>query len=165
MTGIDQRVAHLLRGSGLTVAVAESCSGGLIAKRLTDLPGSSSYFLFGAVTYSNDAKQTVLGVPAALLETHGAVSSPVAAAMAEGVRKVAGSSIAVATTGIAGPDGGTPEKPVGTVFIALAGPDGCDVCRHRFDGDREAVRTATADAALELIAGYVSGRRAGSGIA
>jgi len=131
VTAIDEKIAKLLRESGLTLSVAESCSGGLIAKRITDIPGSSAYFLLGAVTYSNDSKELVLGVPAGLIEKYGAVSSEVALAMAEGVRKISGSDLAIATTGIAGPDGGSPEKPVGTVFIAIDSPDGCKTFLHQ----------------------------------
>jgi nicotinamide-nucleotide amidase len=153
VNGLDRRVAGLLRSSGLTVAVAESCSGGLLAKRLTDIPGSSAYFLLGTVTYADSAKIRVLSVPADMLASHGAVSAAVAAAMAEGVRLLAGSDLALATTGIAGPDGGMPAKPVGTVYIAIAAADGCSVFCHCFAGSREMVREATADAALELLAG------------
>jgi len=156
MSGIDHALAGLLRGSGLTLAVAESCSGGLIAKRLTDIPGSSEYFLLGVVTYANSAKERVVNVPKELLEQHGAVSSKVALAMAEGVRTLAGSDIAIATTGIAGPEGGTPEKPVGTVFIAIASPAGCHAVRHCFSGSREKVREATAEAALQLLLSRLS---------
>jgi len=117
---LEATVISLLRQRRQTVAVAESCTGGLLASRLTDVPGSSEAFLQGFVTYTNDAKQRALGVPAALLETHGAVSEPVARAMAEGAREQGGADFALSTTGIAGPGGGTPEKPVGTVFIGLA---------------------------------------------
>ena len=157
MSGLDETIAARLRGAGLTLAVAESCSGGLLAKRLTDTPGSSAYFLLGTVTYANSAKTAVLGVPAATLDCCGAVSEPTARAMAEGVRQLAGSDLALATTGIAGPDGGTPEKPVGTVFIALADASGCRVDCHRFAGDRTAVREATAEAALQLLADRLAG--------
>lgn len=156
MNALDDKIAGLLRGSGLTLAVAESCSGGLIAKRITDIPGSSEYFLLGAVTYANSAKERVLGVPKELLEKYGAVSSEVAAAMAKGVRALAASHIGLATTGIAGPDGGTAEKPVGTVFIAIASRDGCEVFRHCFTGNRKKVREATAEAALSLLLNNVS---------
>lgn len=151
MSGLDLKIAGLFRNSGLTLAVAESCSGGLIAKRITDIPGSSEYFILGVVTYANSAKERVLGVPGELLEKYGAVSHEVAAAMAEGVRTLSGSHIAIATTGIAGPDGGTAEKPVGTVFIAIASAVGCEVFRHRFAGNRESIREATAEAALMLL--------------
>jgi len=155
MSELDLRVAGLLRGSGLTLAVAESCSGGLLAKRITDIPGSSGYFILGVVTYANSAKEGVLGVPKGLLDQYGAVSSHVAVAMAEGGRTLSGSDISIATTGIAGPEGGTPEKPVGTVFIALTSPRGCRVVRHCFEGNREIVREATAEAALLLLADYL----------
>lgn len=151
MSGLDNKVAGLLRDAGITLSVAESCSGGLIAKRLTDIPGSSGYFLLGVVSYANSSKIKVLNVPQALLEQHGAVSSEVARAMAEGVRTLSGSDIALATTGIAGPEGGSAEKPVGTVFIAIASSGGCEVFRHRFEGSREMVREATAEAALALL--------------
>jgi nicotinamide-nucleotide amidase len=151
VTGSDLKVAKLLRDSGLTIAVAESCSGGLISKRITDVSGSSEYFILGVVTYANSAKEKVLALPEALIAQHGAVSSEVAIAMAEGVKALAGSDIAIATTGIAGPGGGTPEKPVGTVFIAIALPGGSEAIRYSFDGNREMVREATAEAALLLL--------------
>lgn len=151
MTATDLEVARLLVDSGLTIAVAESCSGGLISKRITDIPGSSEYFLLGVVTYANSAKEKVLAVPEKLIEQHGAVSSEVAIAMAEGVRALAESDIAIATTGIAGPGGGTPEKPVGTVFIAIALPGGCEAFKYCFNGNREMVRESTAEGALLLL--------------
>lgn len=148
---LDSAVAALLRGSGLTLAVAESCSGGLIAKRITDIPGCSAYFLLGAVTYANSAKTAVLKVPEETLAKHGAVSAEVAIAMADGVRVVAGSDLALATTGIAGPDGGSSEKPVGTVYIAIIDGSGCEVRHYLFAGDRETVRNMTATAAMEFL--------------
>lgn len=151
MSALDLKVAGLLRDSGLTLAVAESCSGGLISKRITDIPGSSGYFILGVVTYANSSKERVLGVPKELIAKQGAVSSEVARAMAEGVRTLSGSDIALATTGIAGPEGGTAEKPVGTVYIAIASANGCEVFRHRFDGNRERIREATAEAAFQLV--------------
>ena len=156
MIAIDSKVAGQLRDSTLTLSVAESCSGGLISKRLTDIPGSSGYFLLGVVTYSNKTKEKVLGVPKELLEQYGAVSSEVAAAMAEGVRALSGSDLAIATTGIAGPDGGTAEKPVGTVLIAITGPGGSEAFQYCFQGDRGMVREATAEAALELLSRRIS---------
>jgi len=156
VNALDLSVAALLRASGLTLAVAESCSGGLLAKRITDIPGSSAYFLLGTVTYADSAKIRLLSVPAVMLAAHGAVSAAVATAMAEGVRLLAGSDLALSTTGIAGPDGGSPDKPVGTVFIAVADAAGCSVSCHRFGGNREAVREATAEAALELLAGRLA---------
>jgi len=149
--GLDSAVADLLRDSGLTLSLAESCSGGLISKRITDIPGSSEYFLLGAVTYANSAKMGVLGVPEELLLRHGAVSSEVAVAMASGVRDISGSDLAIATTGIAGPEGGSREKPVGTVYIALVDGGGCLVQRYQFAGGRDEVREVTATTALELL--------------
>ena len=148
-------VARLLSNAGLTLALAESCTGGMIAKLLTDIPGASAFFQRGAVTYANRAKQKWLGVPAEVLTGPGAVSAECARAMAEGMRRAAGSDLALAVTGIAGPDGGTPEKPVGTVFIALAAPDETAAKGYRFPGDRQAVRTLTAYMALTWLRRYL----------
>jgi nicotinamide-nucleotide amidase len=146
-------VGELLRARGLKLAVAESCTGGLIGKLLTDPPGSSDYLLLDVVSYANSAKRDVLGVDAALLERHGAVSAEVASAMAEGVLAKAGSDLAVATTGIAGPGGGSEQKPVGLVWLALARRGGKTVTeRIQAQGDRERVRTLAAYAALQRIA-------------
>jgi nicotinamide-nucleotide amidase len=134
-----------------TLAVAESCSGGLLAERLTHNSGSSNFFLGGAVCYSNDLKTKLAGVPKNLLEEHGAVSQPVARAMAEGIRARTGASIGVSITGIAGPTGGSPEKPVGMVFIALADERGTQVREFRFPGNRERVRLWATQMALEMI--------------
>jgi nicotinamide-nucleotide amidase len=134
-----------------TVAVAESCTGGLLAERLTRIPGSSGYFLGGAVCYSNDLKTKLAGVTPALLETHGAVSKPVARALAEGIRARAGAAIGVGITGIAGPGGGTPEKPVGLVFVALADERGTLIREFRFPGSRERIRHWASQVALEMI--------------
>lgn len=152
---IDAVVAELFRDRCLTLALAESCSGGLIAKRITDLPGSSAYFLEGVVTYSNAAKQRLLGVSPELLDTKGAVSTECASAMAKGVRSAAGSDLGLAVTGIAGPDGGCDEKPVGTVFISLAAPDGCWTKRFQFHGSRDEIRTLTAWTALDWLRRYL----------
>jgi nicotinamide-nucleotide amidase len=151
-------VAGLLQGGGLTLALAESCTGGMIAQRITAIPGSSRYFLEGAVTYSNAAKVRRLGVNAELLEEKGAVSSDCASAMAKGVRTVAVSHLGLAVTGIAGPDGGTDDKPVGTVFISLAAPDGCWTKRFQFNGGREEIRTMTAWTALDWLRRYLQQR-------
>jgi nicotinamide-nucleotide amidase len=153
--GIDDVVAELLHGSGLTLSLAESCTGGMIAQRITAVSGSSRYFLEGAVTYSNAAKIRQLGVDAVLLEEKGAVSCEVASAMAKGVRRMAGSNLGLAVTGIAGPDGGTDDKPVGTVFISLAAPDGCWTKRFRFSGNRDEIRTITAWTALDWLRRYL----------
>lgn len=149
---LETVVGALLRSAGATLATAESCTGGLIAERVTRVAGSSDYFLGAAVTYANRLKEQLLGVPAALLEEHGAVSEPVARAMAEGVVGLAGSSFGLAVTGVAGPGGGTDAKPVGTVHFALAERDG--VTEHRkvvVPGDRERVRYFSSQVALELL--------------
>lgn len=148
---VDHDLAVLLEASGCTLALAESCTGGMIAARITDQPGSSAYFYGGVVAYSNKVKQEVLRVPETLLIGYGAVSEPVARAMAEGARLVFGSDLALAVTGIAGPDGGTGEKPVGTVFIAMADQQGCQVARLRFDGDRSQVRQQAVDQAIIML--------------
>ncbi len=148
---IDTVVAGLFRETGLTLALAESCTGGLIAGRITAVAGSSGYFLLGAVTYSNDAKSNLLGIPEDLIAEKGAVSAEVAKAMARGARKLAGSDLALAVTGIAGPDGGSPDKPVGTVFIALADRAGCSAKVYNFSGGREKIRTITAITAMDWL--------------
>jgi nicotinamide-nucleotide amidase len=153
--GFDDVVAELLQGAGLTLALAESCTGGMIAQRITAISGSSRYFLEGAVTYSNPAKIRQLGVDAALLAEKGAVSSECASAMAKGVRLVSGSDLGLAVTGIAGPDGGVEGKPVGTVFISLAAPDGCWTKRFQFSGSRDEIRILTAWTALDWLRRYL----------
>jgi nicotinamide-nucleotide amidase len=132
-------------------ALAESCTGGLIASRLTDVPGSSRYVERGIVCYSNAAKTELLGVPDEMIEAHGAVSEAVAVAMAEGVRTRSKVDIGVGVTGIAGPDGGTPEKPVGTVCIAAASAGGTRVRTFRFVGGREMVKFQASQAALDMV--------------
>jgi nicotinamide-nucleotide amidase len=154
--GVDDEVleivvGRLLRARGFTVALAESCTGGLVGHRLTQVAGSSAYFERGFVVYSNEAKQTLLGVPAAMLREHGAVSAACAEAMARGARVRAGTDIGVSVTGIAGPDGGTPTKPVGTVFVGLADRQGAVVERYRFDRDREGNKALSAVRALDLL--------------
>jgi nicotinamide-nucleotide amidase len=144
-------VAALLTERQLSLALAESCTGGLVAARLTAVPGSSAFFEGGYVTYSNRAKVDLLGVDPSVLERHGAVSEETARAMADGVRRTTGSDLAVAITGIAGPTGATEDKPVGLVFLALAG-DGVDrVRRAQFPGERDRVRAQAAQAALEMV--------------
>jgi nicotinamide-nucleotide amidase len=145
-------VGELLRKAGATLAVAESCTGGLLAERITRVAGSSDYFLGGAVTYTNELKTQVLGIPPERLAEHGAVSEPVARAMAEGVRRVFHSDYGAGITGVAGPGGGSEAKPVGTVHIAVAGPDGrLEHRKVRFPGDRERVRAQSAQLALDLL--------------
>lgn len=134
-----------------TIAVAESCTGGNVARRITRMGGSSAYFIGGVVAYANDAKRRVLGVPEDILANPGAVSEPCARAMAEGVRELLGTDLAVSTTGIAGPDGGTARKPVGLVYIALAHAGDTVVEEHHFAGDREAVIGAATERALTLL--------------
>jgi nicotinamide-nucleotide amidase len=136
---------------GETLAVAESCTGGLIAERITDIPGASQCFLSGVVAYHNDAKTAALSVPAELIQTHGAVSEKVAAAMAEGVRRLAGADYGLSTTGIAGPSGGTPEKPVGLVYIGLASRRDCVVKRLNLRGGRAEIRDRTAKILLNIL--------------
>jgi len=148
---MDSVLCSLFKSSGLSLALAESCTGGMIAARITGQPGCSAYFLEGAVTYSNQAKTRLLQVPAELIEAKGAVSLEVARAMAIGARRAAGSDLALSVTGIAGPDGGTPDKPVGTVFLALADSFGCRVHSYSFPGDRSEVRSITCFTALDLL--------------
>jgi len=148
---IEAVVGDLLRHAGWSVALAESCTGGLLASRLTDVPGSSAYFDRGVVCYSNRAKTDLAGVPPALIEAHGAVSEPVAVAMAEGIRERAGATIGVGITGIAGPTGGTDAKPVGTVSIAVLAADAHRVRTFRFVGGRELVKFQSAQAALNML--------------
>jgi nicotinamide-nucleotide amidase len=148
---LEAVAGRLLRDKGATIALAESCTGGLVAERLTDVPGSSAYVLGGVVAYANAAKRDQLGVPAELIEAHGAVSEPCARAMAEGVRARFGSSLGIATTGISGPDGGTEEKPVGLVYIALADGERTHVDHFVFPLDRTRHRQLTAQVALDWI--------------
>jgi len=148
-----EAVLEALRAGGLTVATAESCTGGLIAAALTAVPGSSDVVLGGLVTYSNGLKERLLGVPGTVLAREGAVSAACAEAMAEGALRATGASLAAAVTGIAGPGGGSESKPVGLVFVAVARtgrPTRVD--RHVFPGDRAAVRAATVRAALDGLA-------------
>lgn len=152
-------VGGLLKGAGQTLAVAESCTGGMVASRITDVAGSSAYFLGGAVTYANGAKTEILGVLPATLETNGAVSEEVAREMAAGVRRRLGASAGLGVTGVAGPGGGTPDKPVGTVHLALDAADGTR--RHErlvLPGDRAMVRRWTTSAALTMIRGWLMER-------
>jgi len=148
---MEQVVGLKLSVGGFTVAVAESCTGGLIAQRLTDVPGSSKYFVEGVVTYSNASKTRLLGVDARLILAEGAVSASVAEAMAEGVRERAGTDFGLAVTGIAGPDGGTEEKPVGLVFVALADDAHTEHRRLTLPGDRHLVRWRASQAVLDLL--------------
>jgi PncC family amidohydrolase len=144
-------LAERLAERGETLAVAESCTGGLISHRITNLPGSSRFFLAGFVTYGNTAKTSVLGVDQRLLAEHGAVSREVVEAMALGARRQAGADWAGAVSGIAGPGGGTPGKPVGLVFTAVAGPRGTRIASHRFRGGRLEVKEQSAEAVIAML--------------
>jgi competence/damage-inducible protein CinA C-terminal domain len=147
---LEHVVGDLLREHRMTIATAESCTGGLLASRLTDVPGSSDYVDRGVVCYSNRAKTDLAGVAEALIAEHGAVSEPVALAMAEGIRSRAGTNVGVGITGIAGPGGGTPEKPVGTVAIAVAVDEETRVRTFQFLGSREMVKFQAAQSALNM---------------
>jgi PncC family amidohydrolase len=151
LTDLAARLQELAIARGVTVATAESCTGGNIARQITSQSGSSSYFLGGVVSYANDVKHRVLGVPETILDNPGAVSEPCARAMAEGARTLIGTDIAVSTTGIAGPDGGTARKPVGLVYIGLATASETIVEERVFPGDRAAVIEAATVRALELL--------------
>jgi nicotinamide-nucleotide amidase len=148
---LEEVVAALLTDKKLTLALAESCTGGLIAGRCTNVPGSSDWFLEGAVTYANDAKVRRLGVPVKLIAAHGAVSAEVAEAMAVGIRQTAEADIGLGVTGVAGPGGGSPDKPVGTVHMALADANGVQHWRDALFGDRARVRTFAAEMALDRL--------------
>ncbi len=153
---IEEVVGMYLVMKQKTLAAAESCTGGLLSERLTRVPGSSGFFLGGAVCYSNELKTRFAGVPPALIEAHGAVSKEVAKALAEGIRARAASSVGAGITGIAGPSGGTAEKPVGLVFIAIADERGTEVREFRFPGNRERVRWLASQTALEMLRRRVS---------
>ncbi len=142
------QIASALLAQDRTVATAESCTGGLVGGALTALPGSSAWYLGGVVAYSNSLKIRLLGVPPELIASHGAVSTETARAMAEGVRIATGADYSIALTGIAGPDGGTPAKPVGLVYIAVASPAGDTVYEHHFSGTRADIRAAATEASL-----------------
>jgi nicotinamide-nucleotide amidase len=150
-------VGRLLREKGATIAIAESCTGGLIAHRITEIPGSSDYFLLGVVAYSNQAKEAVLGVSHAILERHGPVSKETAEQMSVGVRARSGALIGIATTGIAGPTGGTPENPVGRVFIALATEALREVRQLDLYGDRYGIKLIASEVALDMVRRYLLG--------
>jgi nicotinamide-nucleotide amidase len=154
---MEDVVGRLLREKGSTIAVAESCTGGLIAHRITEIPGSSDYFLQGVVAYSNQAKEALLAVPHAILERYGPVSKEVAEQMAVGVRASSGALIGIATTGIAGPAGGTPETPVGRVFIALATEALREVKQYDFIGDRHEIKLIASEVALDRVRRYLLG--------
>lgn len=148
---LEQIVGYYLQMRGATLAVAESCTGGLVAERLTSISGSSRYFVGGAVVYSNELKTEFAEVPRDLIEKHGAVSKEVAVALAEGIRRRCCATMGVGVTGVAGPTGGTPEKPVGLVFHALASETGTDVAERTFPGDRKRIRWFASQQALDMV--------------
>jgi PncC family amidohydrolase len=156
---LEEKVGLILTRLHLTLAIAESCSGGLLAHRLTNVSGSSNYLLGGVVAYSNDAKEQFLGVPHAILEAHGAVSEPTAQEMARGVLRAFHADLALATTGIAGPTGGSPQKPVGLTYVALAGRAGEAVERFVFPGDRLQNKERAVDVALALLLRHLAAGR------
>jgi len=152
---MQEEIARALLERKWWIATAESCTGGLLAHTLTNIPGSSAYFRGGVVSYSNEVKMKVLGVKRETLEQYGAVSEQTAREMAEGVKNLMEVDVAVATTGIAGPGGGTPEKPVGLVYIGLATPEGVEVKRFLFNGDRLYNKEQFCNAALNMVLEYL----------
>lgn len=155
MRELVEKLSIALKERGLMMAAAESCTGGMIAAAMTDRAGSSEVFERGFVTYTNDSKMELLGIPAAILETHGAVSAETAKAMARGALQYSRAHIAVAVTGIAGPSGGTPEKPVGLVYIGWGSRNDIRVQEHRFTGDRATIRQQTVEAALRHLLDFI----------
>jgi nicotinamide-nucleotide amidase len=151
---LEDIVARVLTENRATIAVAESCTGGMLAERLTNVPGSSSYFLGGVVCYSNELKSSLVGVPADIIDSKGAVSSETALALADGIRKRTGATLGIGITGIAGPGGGTPEKPVGLVHIGIADERGSRERASRFPGDRERIRFQATQQALDTVRRY-----------
>lgn len=150
-TSLEEALVRLLKERGLHITAAESCTGGLISQRITSVPGASEVYDGGVITYANRIKETLVSVPAETLAAHGAVSEETACAMAEGVRLLMGADIGISATGIAGPGGGTPEKPVGTVYIGISTPDGTEAKRFSFTGDRERIRLLTSSHALRMV--------------
>ena len=151
---LEDICARMLTENRATIAAAESCTGGMVAERLTNIPGSSTFFVGGVVCYSNELKTSMVGVPAELIEAKGAVSPEVARALADGIRRRTGATLGVGITGIAGPGGGTPEKPVGLVFIAIADERGPKEKEFRFFGDRDRIRQQATQSALDLVRRY-----------
>jgi len=155
MAGLEYEIGELLRRKGLTLGVVESATGGLISHLITNVPGSSDYYKGSVTSYANETKINVIGVKAATLEKHGAVSPQVAEEMAAGGRKLLGADICVADTGIAGPGGETPGKAVGLFYIGMANKDGVSTRKHEFRGDREANKQSAAEAALAWLREYL----------
>jgi PncC family amidohydrolase len=161
---IDQleiEVGELLRQQGLRLAVAESCTGGLVGHRVTNVPGSSDYFLGGIISYANEAKELLLGVRHKTLEKYGAVSEETVREMARGARQALQAEIGLSISGIAGPGGGTAEKPVGLVWIGLSAPGGEQAWRFLFSGNRSEIKTQAAQTALQLVVYFLRGTRSG----
>jgi len=157
---LARRTGAACRERSVRLTTVESCTGGLVAHLITEIAGSSDYFIGGLVTYSNDLKVDLVDVPAEVLAAHGAVSAQVARAMADGARRRLGADVAVAVTGVAGPDGGTPAKPVGLTYVAVADADGDDVQRFVWDAHRSGNKRMSAAAALELVIARLSASRA-----
>ena len=155
---IEKEVAELLLAKGLTVAVAEACTSGRVGHLLTSIPGSSAYFYGGVLAYVQSVKRDVLGIPQELMEAEGSVSEVTALTMAQRVRELCGTDIGLSTTGIAGPTGGTPKKPMGLFYVAISMKEGYQVCRRYLftEGDREAKRERAARAVLELLKEYIA---------
>lgn len=147
---VEERLGRVLKIRGCTIACAESCTGGLVTSRLTDVAGSSAYVMGSIVSYSNDVKERLVGVQHETLVAHGAVSEQTAREMAEGVRRAIGTDVGLATTGIAGPGGGTAEKPVGLVYTAAAGPWGVVVCENHFQGTRTEIKRQASERVLMM---------------
>lgn len=156
MEALEFSTGRLLAEEKLTIACAESCTGGLLTSRLTDVAGSSAYVKGSVVSYSNEIKERLVGVKSATLSEYGAVSKQTAGEMAEGIRKAIETDIGVGVTGIAGPDGGTPQKPVGLVYIAVAGSHGTVIRENHFKGTRSEIKLQTTETALEMIKDYIS---------
>ncbi len=156
MEALEISTGRLLAAEKLTIACAESCTGGLLTSRLTDVAGSSAYVKGSIVSYSNEIKERLVGVKSDTLAGYGAVSEQTAGEMAEGIRRAIGADIGVGVTGIAGPDGGTPQKPVGLVYIAVAGAQGTVIRENRFKGTRGEIKLQTTETALEMIKNYIS---------
>lgn len=159
---LEGEIGELLRQRGLRLATAESCTGGLVGHRVTNIPGSSDYYLGGITAYSNEAKQRLLGVQPGTLQAHGAVSRDTVLEMAQGARRVVGAEIGVSVSGVAGPGGGTPGKPVGLVWIGLSTPQGDWAIECLFHGSRVENKEASAQAALQLVVDYLRGELNGT---
>lgn len=156
---LEKRVGFTLNAKGWTLALGESCTGGLIGHRITDVPGSSDYFLGGVMAYSNSVKETLLGVKGETLRAVGAVSEETAREMARGASQAVSSDVGLSVTCIAGPGGGTEEKPMGLTYIGACTPEGEWVERHVFQGDRQSIKRSVSDAALELLLDAMTGQK------